>query len=38
LNPFTFLPPMVRQTVRWEWQPSAFGWLLVPVMVWSLAL
>jgi len=37
MNPFAPQPPLLRQTIRWEWRFGLFGWLLVPVVVWSLA-
>ena len=37
MNPFADVPSMVKQSIRWEWRIGPFGWILVPVAVWSLA-
>ena len=38
MNPLIILPPLVRQTIRWEWRIGMFGLTLAPIVVWSLAL
>ena len=38
MNPFALSPPpLMQHKTRWEWRFGLFGWLLVPVVVWSLA-